>query len=178
MVRKRKDGFHFINVDGDHKKQLAPDPLILIDGVKIQKADEILAFDARKIKRLDVMTRNYYLGPVVFPGIVSYATYQGDLGGFPLNPKHLVLDYEGLQLAREFYSPEYNSLAQRSDRTPDQRNLLYWNPTVSLDQQGHAVIEFFTADTTGDFVVEVQGLTSDGYSGSAKTDFVVREFDN
>jgi hypothetical protein len=178
MVRKRRDGFHFINIDVEHKKLLAPDPLILLDGVRIQTADEIIGFDARKIKRLDVMSKNYYIGPMVVPGIVSYSTYQGDLGGFTLNQKYQVIDYEGLQLTRQFYAPEYNSMAERADRTPDQRYLMYWNPTVNLDESGHARLEFFTSDVTGEFAVEIQGMSNDGYCGSATTSFTVKEFDN
>jgi hypothetical protein len=178
MVRKRKDGFHFINLGREMKRMLSEDPLILLDGVRITNADEIMTLDPRKVKKLEVMTQNYYLGPVVVPGIVSYTTYKGDLAGFPLNPKNLVIDYEGLQLQREFYSPVYPTQKERDTRMPDQRSLLYWNPDITTDENGKVTIEFYTSDLTGNFSIHAEGLSKNGYSGSSRNSFSVRSFDN
>jgi hypothetical protein len=178
MVRKRKDGFHFINVSAEQKKQLSEDPLILLDGVRISTADEIMLLDPRKVRKLEVMTQNYYLGPVMVPGIVSYTTYKGDMAGFPINPKNLVIDYEGLQLEREFYSPQYPTKKERDSRLPDQRELLYWDAHVKTDENGKTSVEFYTSDLTGNFIVHIEGLTKDGYCGQALSSFSVKRFDN
>ena len=51
------------------------------------------------------MARKYYLGRTDYDGIVSYSTYQGDFKGFEVDPSALALEYSGLQLKREFYTP-------------------------------------------------------------------------
>ena len=94
--------------------------------------NQLMAFDPLKIKRLDVMASRYFLGSQLYEGVVSFATCQGDLGGFPLNPRALIEEYEGLQVPREFYAPRYETAAQQQSRLPDLRQLLYWNPDLRL----------------------------------------------
>jgi hypothetical protein len=180
LVRKRKDGFHFVVMDRVNTGPgvLRDDPIILLDGVPIFDADEIMAFDPLKIKKLDVLTRQYYLGIMVMQGVVSYSTYHGDLGGFPLNPRALVLDYEGLQINREFYSPVYDDKKTRSSRVPDQRSLLYWNPDVTLTGSEAGKLSFYTSDLPGSYRIEVQALTEDGTPASTSAAFSVKRFDN
>jgi hypothetical protein len=178
IVRIRKDGFQFIVLDKIHKGVLQGDPMILLDGVPLFDADEIMSFDPRKVKRLDVITRKYYLGSLTIPGIVSYSTYEADLGGFTLNPKSVTMDYEGLQLQREFYSPEYEDQQKGTDRIPDQRDLLYWNPNLATDSDGKLTVEFYTSDLSGNYHVEAECLTPDGQAGSGHHTFSVNRFNN
>jgi hypothetical protein len=178
MVRKRKEGFEFRVLDRPNKGQFSADPLILLDGVPVFTTDEIMNFDPRKIKTLDVMARKYYLGSYTAYGIVSYSTYDGDLGGFELNPKSLSLNYEGLQREREFFQPDYSNPARHRERIPDQRHLLYWNSSITTNADGSATIEFYSSDLTGNYVVEVEGLSGGGNAGSAKHSFSVKQFNN
>lgn len=124
LVRIRKDGFHFL-VMNDDARGVLEDPLVLLDGLPIFDTNRIMVFDPLKIKQLDVTTKRYILGPQVFNGIVSYATYKGDLAGFPLAAYALLQEYEGLQGQREFYAPRYETPQQRQSRLPHFRNLLY-----------------------------------------------------
>ncbi len=57
--------------------------MILIDGVPVFSVDAVMAFDPLKIKRLEVLSREYYEGLPSMPGMMSFFTYTGDLGGFP-----------------------------------------------------------------------------------------------
>lgn len=178
LVRKRKDGFHFINLDVINKTVFDEDPLVLLDGIPVFDINKIMAFDPLKIRKLEVITRRYYLGVLSLAGIVSYTTYMGDLGGFQLNPRNVMLDYEGLQFQREFYSPKYDSPKLRDSRLPDQRNLLYWAPEVNTASDGRQHIEFYTSDLLGDFQVIIEGMTPNGLAGSGSCLFSVRPFDN
>lgn len=178
MVRKRRDGFHFIVLDRVKNGVLLDNPVILLDGVPIFDADEIMAFDPLKIKKLDVLTRQYYLGVMVMQGIVSYTTYQGDLAGFPLNPRAVVLDYEGLQINREFYTPAYEDRKARNSRIPDQRSLIYWNPDITLAPGEKKALSFYTSDLTGNYRIDIQALAEDGSPASTSAPFAVKRFEN
>lgn len=167
VVRKRKDGFHFMVLDNVHKTVFQQDPLILMDGVPVFDADKIMTLDPVKVKKLEVITSRYYLGALTFPGIVSYSTYQGDLDGFTLDAGSVSLDYEGLQLKREFYHPHFDNQEQGGDRVPDKRHLLYWNPAVKTGVDGLQKLEFHTSDVTGNFIVLIEGITKEGYPGGA-----------
>ncbi len=178
MVRKRKDGFHFMTLDVVNKKLFDEDPMVLLDGIPVFDIDDIMEFDPLKIKKLEVLTRRIYHGVVSMPGIVSYTTYTGDLSGFTLPPKSVTLDYEGLQQQREFYSPKYETAKQRDTRLPDQRNLLHWSPTVITGKDGKQHVEFYSSDLTGTFLVVIEGLTKDGVAGSGSGTFQVMAYDN
>ncbi|MEJ7663243.1 MAG: hypothetical protein WKG07_28745 [Hymenobacter sp.] len=91
---------------------------------------------------------------------MSFATYQGDLGGFPLNPEALIEEYEGLQVPREFYAPRYETAAQQQSRLPDLRHLLYWNPNLRLPPNSPQTLTFYTGDQPGRYLVVVQALSA------------------
>jgi hypothetical protein len=178
MVRKRRDGFHFILLDHVTRGVFDEDPLILLDGIPVFDVDKIMAFDPLKVRKLEVLNRRYYMGVLSPPGVVSYTTYGGDLGGFQLDPRVVQIDYDGLQFQREFYSPSYESTRQRDSRLPDQRQLLFWAPAVITGKDGKQHLEFFTSDQAGDYEVVVEGMTNNGISGTGMTSFVVRPYEN
>lgn len=150
------------------------EPLVMVDGVPMFDTDKVLTFDPLKIKTLQVIDGLYYLGPVSFPGIVSYSTYKGDLAGFPIDPRALVLSYEGVQGKREFYAPRYDAAEQLKSRVPDFRNHLYWNPQV-MTTSNKQTLNFYTSDQVGTYRVVVQGLTDKGVAGSKTFTFEVKK---
>lgn len=177
LVRKRKGKFHFLLHDVVNKSIFKEDPLMLIDGVPVFDTDKIMAFDPLRIRKLEVITKTFLYGQSIFPGIVSYSTYTGDLSGFQIHPKSIVGDFDGLQIEREFYQPRYDNAEARFSREPDQRTLLLWAPDITITD-GKTEIEFFTSDQSGYFQVEVEGLTSSGRSGSTTYSFTVKPADN
>jgi hypothetical protein len=180
LVRKRKDGFHFMVMDDVNKNifSFSATPFMMIDGVPFFDEDEIMIVDPLKIKTLDVMRRRYHLGLQTFPGVISFTTYGGDLSGFKINPHSVVLDYEGLQLQREFYAPRYENQKHRESRLPDPRYLLYWNPSVTTDKDGKQQVSFYSSDIPGEYQVVIEGLAPNGAAGTATTSFVVKSFNN
>ncbi len=175
FARRRRGSYYLTMYDRGHNMEvLLDDPLVLLDGVPVFDVDKIMAFDPLKIKRLDVVARNYLLGPLLLPGVLSYATYKGDLAGFRLDPRSVIMEYDGLQLQREFYAPRYDDDKRTSSRLPDLRHLLYWSPRVRTDAQGKARLEFYTSDQEGTFVGVINGLSDDGLAGSSTFTFEVR----
>jgi hypothetical protein len=173
LVRKRQKEFHFRMID-----KLLPntyyttDPLILLDGIPIFDADKIIEFDPLKVKKIETLSSRYFLGPMTFTGIVSLSTYGNDLSGFELDPKVMVMPYEGVQAQREFYAPKYDN-GNANSRIPDFRNLLHWAPSVVTDKNGKATVEFYTSDQTGQYQVVIQGVTPTGVTGSRTVTFDV-----
>jgi hypothetical protein len=141
------------------------DPLILLDGVKVDN-NILLGYDPLKVNKLEVVTNQYIKGEFIYLGIVNFTTYHGDMESLKLDSKAVILDYEGLQLKRNFYSPVYKTDQQAGSRLPDFRNLLYWEPDVQTDASGKASIEFYTSDVQGKYVAVVQGMDDAGYAGS------------
>jgi hypothetical protein len=177
-VRKRGDQFRFMVLDKGRESKpgiFQDNPLTLLDGVPVFNINKVLEIDPLKVQKIEVMTRKYFLGPLVLNGIVSLSTYNGDLGGIQLDPRSVSIDYEGLQSQREFYSPRYTSAALRGSTLPDQRHQLYWNANVKLTGGKALPIEFYTSDVEGNFYVIVEGLTSKGVAGYTSTVFKVSQ---
>jgi hypothetical protein len=149
------------------------DPLVLLDGIPIFNIDKVFTIDPLKVRKLDMINHIFYSGPIFADGIISYTTYKGDLGGSEINPHAVVLDYEGLQLEREFYSPVYQTESQQKSRLPDFRNVLYWSPDVNTNTAGKASVAFYTSDRPGKYTGILQGLTADGQVGSYSFNFEV-----
>ncbi|RAV99871.1 hypothetical protein [Pseudochryseolinea flava] len=177
VVRKRRDGFHFMLVDHPSKTVFSESPFMLIDGIPFFDEDEIMSFSPLKVKQLDVMTQRYYLGYNHYSGVLSFRTYNGDLGGFIPNKHALVVDLEGLQLQREFYTPTYDLQKNRETRLPDQRQQLYWNPKISTID-GKQQLKFSTSDLIGNYIIEIEGISTDGTPGKSRTIFAVKNYNN
>lgn len=171
-VAKRQGKFIIHMFDED---RLLGDPLILLDGVPVFDADKVFKWDPLKIKRLDVVSHDYLYGPVMFHGIMSFTTYKGDGTAFEIDPHAVVLDYDGLQTERKFYSPVYDSETQRNSTIPDFRTALYWNPDVNIDSTGKRNLSFYTSDKPGQYIGVIEGITANGQSGSKIFTFEVKK---
>ncbi|HEX8348726.1 MAG TPA: hypothetical protein VF598_02075 [Hymenobacter sp.] len=173
LVRIRKDGFHFLVVDRVNKETFSENPMVLLDGVPIFNINKMMTMDPLKIQKLEVTDSRYFHGSSVYSGVVSYTTYKGDLEGFPLDPRVLVQQYEGLQGQREFYAPRYDTPQAKQSRLPDLRNLLYWNPSITTSTAA-TKLEFYTGDQAGRYMVVLQGLAANGLAGSTNFTFEVK----
>lgn len=152
---------------------LEGNPLVILDGIPIFDMNKVMAIDPLKVKRVDVIKDRYFWGPADAEGILSYATYKGDLAGVELDPHAVVVDYEGLQLQRVFYSPVYETDSQITSRMPDFRNLLFWVPTINTGTQGKNQVTFYTSDEEGKYIGVIQGMSANGESGSQYVTFEV-----
>lgn len=167
--RQRRDGWHFFVMDTPHRVLFQDDPLILLDGVPLFDPKQLAAFDPLQIRHLAVITNRYYYGSQYYSGVISYATYKNNLGGFRLHPRALLQAYEGLQGEREFFAPRYDTPQQQQSPLADLRNLLYWNPDISTRTGHDQKVDFYTSDQAGRYLVVVQGVAANGQCGSAST---------
>lgn len=171
----RAHGRLHVNMFDEPKREFFDDDnyLVLLDGVPVP-ADRIFAYDPLKVRKLEVIPREYFMGPSVFNGVASFTTYKGDYEGFELDPHSLLIDYEGLQLQREFYAPAYATEQQAASRQPDFRELLYWSPDIHTDGRSKQDYSFYTSDIPGKYVAVVQGMTGDGKAGAKYVYFEVK----
>ncbi|AHF17815.1 hypothetical protein NIASO_14665 [Niabella soli DSM 19437] len=135
--------------------------LVLLDGVPLADYNSIFNYDPFKVKQLDVIPRRFVIGSAVYSGIASFQTYDSKFNGFELDPSAIPIDYEGLELKREFFSPEYAT--NKGDlRIPDYRTTLLWNPDIRFAGNKKQQISCFTSDYTGTYKIVLQGITEDG----------------
>jgi hypothetical protein len=173
-VVKKAGKFHLPLSNLVTKLPYENDPLVLLDGVPVFDMGQILGYDPLKIRKLELVARKYFLGYSSFDGIMNFSSYTGDLPGFDLDPHAIVLNYEGLQLHRKFYSPQYDTELQLNSHLPDFRDLLYWSPDLRTNEQGKGEISFYSSDIPGKYVIVLQGLTDSGIPGSKSAFFEIK----
>jgi hypothetical protein len=174
QVRRQQGHFHLPLLDLGNKQFFATDPLILLDGVPVFNIDSLMILDPLKLRRLETVHQRYFMGSVNFSGIMSWTSYKGDLAGYLLDPRATVVDYEGLQMERQFYAPTYATDDQAASHLPDFRNVLFWAPMLPTDGQGRGALSFYSSDLPGKYVVVVEGLSADGKAGSGIGTFEVQ----
>jgi hypothetical protein len=175
LVKRRNGHYHLPVFNLTYSNQVFDrDPLILLDGVPVFDIDKLMALDPLKIRKLETVQRKYFLGSASFDGILNWVSYKGDLAGYILDPHAVVIDYPGLELEREFYSPAYATEEEKASHLPDFRNVLYWSPSVATDTTGKKPLGFFSSDVPGRYFVVVEGLTADGTPGTGIAGFEVK----
>jgi len=165
-VMDRRNKFYLTVIDERRKIFFDNPPLILLDGIPFFDFNKMIKYDPLKIRKLEIVYRQYYLGNDTFDGILNFTTYKGDAGGYEIDPRATVVDYEGIQLQRDFYSPEYATEKQFNSRIPDFRNLLFWSPKIITDQTGKEQTSFYSSDIPGRYAIVIQGVSDDGRAGA------------
>ncbi|RYY01016.1 MAG: hypothetical protein EOO53_20140 [Gammaproteobacteria bacterium] len=140
-----------------NRELYSDDILVMVDGIPLKNANKVFSIDPLQIKQLDVINRNYVLGNKFFHGLAGFKSYSGAYKGLELDPNSVIINYDGLQLQREFYSPNYSSETLRNSRLPDLRNTLLWMPDVQQKE-----ISFYTGDNKGKYLIVLQGFDQDG----------------
>jgi hypothetical protein len=173
-LRKNNNGFNLKLFNEGYQNYFETEPLVLLDGVPVFDINQLIAFDPLKVKRLDLLNQQFFQNKTILNGILSCNTYKGDLDGFSLDPNALVYTYEGLQLKREFYQPNYSETKKSVSRLPDFRNVLLWVPDITIDSKGEQKISFYTSDVVGKYLVVMQGLNNNGVAGFTQLLFEVK----
>jgi len=173
-VRKREGKFHLNAFDLANNQMFKTDPLILVDGVPVADPNKFMLTDPLKLNTLEVVNRRYFLGNSTFQGILSWTSYKGDMADNEAMNATLI-DYDGLQLEREFYAPVYTNAIQESSHLPDFRNVLLWSPNIKIAGGESKEINFYTSDLPGKYAVQIQGITKGGVCGSKVLIFEVKK---
>ncbi len=175
--RKTPTGRSYIRVAQDFEtfdEEFNTDPaLVLIDGVYIPNVDLIRKFDARLIKRIKVLRDPLVLGGLPYQGVVYFETFEGDFAENYQAPNALTTTLDLPQPQKLYFRQQHGSGASSYDRVPDFRNVLLWEPEVTIDGP-ELLFNGFTSDVTGTFEVILEGFTTYGKPISVRTRFDVK----
>jgi len=162
-IRKKngKDAFEVFDPFNPYKTGpfSSLDPLLLLDGVLIQDADEILALSANEIKSVKVFPNAYRYGPKIFRGIIDFKTkegnYQSRLDGVHIEEFELIRPLSD----RKYTYPNHSNESYK--RLPDYRTQLFWKPNIDLTAK-ELKNEFYSSDVPGTYQIKLEGYTYDG----------------
>jgi hypothetical protein len=143
-------------------KKLEGSPTVMIDGIIIKNPSVIAKLDPKLVEKIDVVWDKYRVGDYIFNGIVNIISKTGDLTAEIIPSDAVRLYTSAIDTICSFVSPDYSLSDMKSNGIADYRNTLYWNPSVKPDKDGKARIEFWTSDTKSDYIINIQGITSEG----------------
>jgi hypothetical protein len=156
---------------GATSSNLSMEPLVMIDGAPMpagpgfRAADNIASINPNDIDRIEVVSRmSSMMGDLGRNGVIAIYLKRGG-SQMPLmssnTPGLNSIIIDGFGLPGNFISFDY----EKEEEAPeiDQRVTLYWNPYVITDSEtGKFSLEFFTNDSHGAKIIEVEGLSIEG----------------
>ena len=153
--------------DVNLKTNTALNTLLIVDGYIIDNHNDFIAFDAKKIKSIEVIREEYYFGAKLFQGIININTFGNLYKPQQSNNKKFTL----LKPLEEkiIFHPNYDK--NKLQKIPDFRTQLYWNPSIKLNTQK---LSFYTSDVAGIYKIEIQGYTKHNKPISKEIFFTVK----
>ncbi|WP_316785741.1 TonB-dependent receptor [Pedobacter frigiditerrae] len=136
---------------------------ISMDGLVIQKlsADLINTDDIESIEVITDISLSTIYGTDAYYGILIITTKQGK--GRKMSeinaPGITIFTPKGFDSVRQFYSPKYDT---STDKNPDLRTTIYWNPNVVTDANGKANINYYNTDRAGNYRIVIEGIDVEG----------------
>lgn len=139
-------------------------PTVLLDNLIIDM-DFLSTIDITTISFIDVLTApeaGRYANSS--NGVLAVYTKTGSSSkSSNVKRKPGIIDFtaDGFYTAREFYAPDHiNGIEELSKA--DIRTTLHWEPQIILNDNTGKEITFFSSDTQGDFLIEIEGISESG----------------
>lgn len=144
-------------------------PALFIDQVPVDDAETVLGLDPARVQRIDVISGDYLLGDIVFPGIVSVITRKGTYSDSPVPAGALRFPFRMHDPPVPFIIPGYGDNDDpASARIPDFRNTVFWKGDLRSDSTGIFRCEFMSPDDAGDYEITVNLIDGNGRPVSAR----------
>lgn len=149
--------------------------LYMLNGIEVS-SEVVQHLNASDILFVDVLrgTEAAVYGPRAAGGAISITTKNKSLnrGGKSIlaEPSQIIPNFYKV---REFYSPDYG-VHKSLDKQTDYRTTLHWQPNIAVEDMDSNIVQFYTGDAIGDFVVKVEGITKDGRAVAGYCEFSVQ----
>jgi hypothetical protein len=150
-------------------------PLVYLDNVEVGW-DQIYQLQATDIDYVEVYKSGSaaVFGTRGFNGAIAIYTLKGKKY-FDNLPKQgmLLTEFMGYHSPREFYAPRYDNRS-RQRYIPDERATVFWAPMITTDEDGEAIIDFYTPDQSSYVTIDLQGISLTGTTGFGSSGFSIR----
>lgn len=141
---------------------------IFVDGLLIEDVSQIMQFDSRMLKKIEVVPYTRYMGELEIPGILSVTTSTGEAER--LTWKYPVVNRRAdlVMPLSTFKAPD---TAQLPGYLPDFRPLLLWEPLPPTQRE--FTFQTAASDCTGEFEVVLSYADTGGNIVEIKKSFFV-----
>ncbi|MGN6601285.1 MAG: TonB-dependent receptor plug domain-containing protein [Ginsengibacter sp.] len=138
-------------------------PLLIVDGVEGVGIDNI---DPSSVSYIEVLRGGEaaIYGMRGAGGAIVIHTKKGsDMNGNYVKQKGIkIFNAGGYEVAKEFYSPNYETDESRYSKNTDKRTTIYWNGYVNTNSKFPTTISFYTADMPTTYTLTIEGIAENG----------------
>ena len=166
--RDNNNSFRVIGPLGTIKNSFA-----MVDGIYIKDVNRIVDMNPEDIKQIEVVNLTYFLQDQELGAIISIQTKKGDLSAINFDNRIYRREFAGYECSYSFSSPDYSVDSLYSSPVADFRNLLYWNPDLKPDEKGSCLVNFYTSDDTGKYLIIIEGIDNKGKTNRLEVPFYV-----
>ncbi len=159
---RRQDNHYTSTLMLDFAESYTPEePVYFLDGVYTDNINRIIHLNSDDLKKLEIHNFKWRYGELIFPGIVALFSKNNEYRSINLSDPPLSYEHP-LAAYQSFYLPPDHGKDEASRSRPDFRQLLFWDPNVLINGDGASeIIEFYTGDLPGEFVIRVAGHLND-----------------
>jgi len=163
MVRKSKSNKEILISSIDHDGPVGDDPLLIVDGLPLYNADDLLAINISLIKTIKVYQHKLYHNGFFYEGILDIITKDGDFSKIKLPENTSVYNFVPIQESAPNMHPLKNK--NLAERIPYYFSVPYFNNKISSNEHGEAKFSFIAPDNAGMFTISVFTVAADGFCG-------------
>ena len=172
LLRKNKQSEpEIILLYTKRNKKYESEPLYIVNGIPTFNTKYVLDLEPSIVESIGVINSPENLG--------RFGEF-GKYGVIVINVKEDIaansdegtIKISGYDIVKEFYQPKYENTEIKNNSIPDFRSVLYWNPNVTTDENGEALVDFYTSDEVSNYHITVEGLSSTGQIGTLNQEFI------
>ncbi len=160
---------------------------LIIDGVFISRfglpvEDYMNYLDAEDIKGIEMMNSVKYavaynpnyphmvatVPDRYLPIYLEVTTYSGNGAFYKKTPGIYLYRPIPFSSPTQFYSPKYTVANKAIAMGTDMRSTLHWEPNIMTDEDGKAIVTFFTADKPANYTILIEGINGEGTVGYSR----------
>jgi hypothetical protein len=170
MVDKTRTGTNLLVIDENLSHVIGNSPLILVDGIPFFDTRYLLSLEPKEVNQISVVHYKYYLGNMVFDGIIDVRTKQANIGYNDLPPGSVHIVYEPAGRSHKGNDPDYSVQSLKEGKIPDYRTVLYWNPDI----RGEDEIRFYSSDLPGRYKIIIKEIRDGKVTGYGNKEIQIK----
>lgn len=148
-------------------------PVYFLDGIFTDDINRIIHLNSDDLAKLDVHHYRWRHGELLFPGIVSIFSTNESYRNLQLSEPSVVYRHRPAANRSLYVPPDYEK-GEITRSRPDFRQLLFWHPEINSGNSGEGkIIEFFTGDIQGEFIITATGYSREGEIITSNSSFLV-----